>query len=210
MSFGTSWCGKSPLVLIIRGSELVLSRAPAALSLLMCLLVGKKRKSCEQRQGAQAETGATMCIHPCHHWGRARNWQTYLDIFKQEGANLEKVHLSHMEMWSRDLDYQKSLLDQGVNVAYDQFGNEYYYQAATGYTFDILRVEGVVNLVKAGYVKQIVLANETSYKASLRKYGGLGYGHVLENIVPDLKYYGVTDEQLNTMLVENPKRLLAF
>jgi predicted metal-dependent phosphotriesterase family hydrolase len=75
---------------------------------------------------------------------------------------------------------------------------------------DILRVEGVVNLVKAGYAKQIVLPNEVSYKASLRKYGGLGYGHLLENIVPDLKYCGITDEQLHTMLVDNPGRLLSF
>jgi len=28
--------------------------------------------------------------------------------------------------------------------------------------------------------------------------------------VPDLKYYGVTDEQIHTMLVENPKKLLPF
>ena len=171
---------------------------------------GEEEKVLRATARAQVETGAGMCIHPCHHWGRARNHQAYINVLKQEGANLEKVHLSHMEMWARDLDYQKSLLDQGVNVAYDQFGNEYFYQPATGYTSDILRVEGVVNLVKAGYARQIVLANEVSYKASLRKYGGLGYGHVLENIIPDLKYYGVTDEQLNTMLVENPKRLLSF
>lgn len=171
---------------------------------------GEEEKVLRATARAQVETGAGMCIHPCHHWGRARNHQAYINVFKQEGANLEKITLSHMEMWARDLDYQKALLDQGINAAYDQFGNEYYYQPATGYTSDILRVEGVINLVNAGYVNQIVLANEVSYKSSLRKYGGLGYGHVLENIIPDLKYYGITNEQLHTMLVENPKRLLSF
>jgi phosphotriesterase-related protein len=67
-----------------------------------------------------------------------------------------------------------------------------------------------VELVKAGYASQIVLSNEIAWKISLRKYGGYGYAHVLENIGPDLRFYGVTEEQLNTMLVENPKRLLSF
>jgi phosphotriesterase-related protein len=47
-------------------------------------------------------------------------------------------------------------------------------------------------------------------KFRLRKYGGLGYSHLLENIVPDLKYAGVTDAQVHSMLVENPRRLLPF
>ena len=61
-----------------------------------------------------------------------------------------------------------------------------------------------------GYARQIVLANEVVSKFRLRKYGGLGYSHLLENIVPDLKYCGVTDEQIHSMLVENPRRLLLF
>jgi phosphotriesterase-related protein len=61
-----------------------------------------------------------------------------------------------------------------------------------------------------GHAKQIVLSNEIVSKFRLRKYGGLGYAHLLENIVPDLKYFGVTDAQIHTMLVENPRRLLPF
>lgn len=171
---------------------------------------GDEEKVLRATARAQAETDSVMCIHPSHHCGRSRHWHTYLDIIKNEGANLEKVHLCHMEWWSRDIDYQKTLLDRGANVAYDGFGNEYYMAPGMSFATDRERVEGVVELVKAGYTKQVVISNETSFKCGLRKYGGFGFGHLLENSVPDLKFYGVTDEQINTMLVENPKRLVAF
>jgi phosphotriesterase-related protein len=55
-----------------------------------------------------------------------------------------------------------------------------------------------------------VLANEIVSKFRLRKYGGLGYSHLLDNIVPDFKVFGLNDQQLHAMLVENPRRLLPF
>lgn len=171
---------------------------------------GSEEKVLRAAGRAQAETGAALTMHPCHHLGRARHWPTYLDILKEEGANLEKCYLSHMEFWAADIDYQKSLLDRGATVAYDQFGADDYARPGCCKPSDQARVQGVLKLAQAGYVRQVVLSNEVVRKTHLRKYGGYGYAHVLENIVCDLRYFGVTEEQLRTMLVENPRRLLAF
>jgi len=164
------------------------------------------------RAGArtQAMTGATMTIHPCHHYGRARHLHTYLDILKEEGANLEKFYMSHMEFWHDDIDYQKSLLDRGITLSYDQFGCEEYVRPGWSKAPDSARVKAVGTLCKMGYAKQIVLSNEVVSKFRLKKFGGLGYSHLLENIVPDLKYFGVSDADIRTMLVDNPRRLLPF
>lgn len=159
---------------------------------------------------AQAALGSSMTMHPCHHYGRARHLHLYLDILKEEGANLEKIYMSHMEFWHDDIDYQKSLLDRGITLSYDQFGCEEYTRPGWAKAPDSSRVKAVGTLVKAGYVNQIVLSNEVVSKFRLTKYGGLGYSHLLENIVPDLKYFGINDEEIHTMLVENPKRLLPF
>ncbi len=159
---------------------------------------------------AQANTGAAMFIHPCHHYGRAKHWELYLDILREEGANVEKCFLGHMDFWAADLDYQKAVLDRGAMVAYDCFGEEMYVRPGWFRPTDQSRVAGVVKLVEAGYAKQILLSAECCYKCTLRKYGGYGYAHVLENIVPDLRYYGVSEPQINTMLVDNPRRLLPF
>ncbi|MFH1169117.1 MAG: phosphotriesterase-related protein [Chloroflexota bacterium] len=171
---------------------------------------GNEEKVLRAAARAQAETGAAMTMHPCHHYGRARHYHAYLDMIKAEGGNLERCFLSHMEFWAADFDYQKSLLERGVYLAFDQFGGEEYVRPGWPKPSDQARVAAVVKLVQAGYGDRIMLSNEVVCKTRLRKYGGYGYAHVLENIVPDLRYWGVSEKQINTMLVENPKKVLLF
>ena len=71
------------------------------------------------------------------------------------------------------------------------------------------RVDAVVELCKQGYEKQITLGHDICFKTCLKKYGGNGYSHVLEHIVPMLRARGVSGKQIRTMLVDNPKRLLS-
>lgn len=72
------------------------------------------------------------------------------------------------------------------------------------------RVRAVVELLNAGYEKNLVLAQDVCMKIQRRKYGGYGYAHVLENITRDFRHRGVSENQIRTMLVDNPKRLLAW
>jgi phosphotriesterase-related protein len=34
------------------------------------------------------------------------------------------------------------------------------------------------------------------------------YSHIFHNIIPALKKTGITDEQIRTMMIDNPRRLL--
>ncbi len=67
---------------------------------------GSEEKVLRAAARTQAKIGAAMTIHPCHHRGRARHWHTYLDILQEEGANLEKCYMAHMEfssdIWRRN------------------------------------------------------------------------------------------------------------
>ena len=159
---------------------------------------------------AQVETGAAFEIHPARPY-TDKHWDTYFDIIEQEGGNLEKVIACHMEFWAQDVEYQKSLLDRGVVASYDQFGGEEYFTSRNDAYFpDKLRVDAVSALVEAGYAEQVVLSNEVAFKCNYEQFGGHGYGHLLENILPDLRARGLTESQFHTMLVENPRRLLPF
>ena len=171
---------------------------------------GDEEKVLRAAARAQAITGAALTIHPARPY-TGKHWHIYMDIVEQEGGRLEKCYLSHMEFFSQDIEYQRSVLDRGVTIAYDQFGNEMYmYSRGEGYPSDRQRVAGILALGKLGYAGQIVLSNEVAYKCSCVQYGGYGYAHVLENILPELRSQGMTEEQFHIMLVENPKRLLAF
>jgi phosphotriesterase-related protein len=172
--------------------------------------IGDEEKVLRAVAHAQAKTGAALNIHPNF---AGQHWHTYLDILKAEGANLSKCCANHMEMFCPDIEYQKSVLERGVYISYDQFGHEQYFDSmAPGWGFkpDSTRVEFLLQLIRAGYTKRIVLSNETAFKSCYKKYGGYGYAHVVETIVPELRFKGVTEEQLNIMLVENMKELLAF
>ena len=65
-------------------------------------------------------------------------------------------------------------------------------------------------MIKAGYLERILLAQDVCTKIQLKSYGGSGYSYVLERFVPYLKRLGVSDPQIDTILVENPKRVLTF
>jgi len=172
--------------------------------------IGDEEKVLRAVARAQSKTGAALNIHPNF---AGQHWHIYLDILKAEGANLAKCCANHMEMFCPDLEYQKSVLERGIYIAYDQFGHEQYFDSvAPGWGFkpDSTRVEYLLQLIRAGYANRIVLSNETAFKSCYKKYGGYGYAHILESILPELRFKGVTEEQLNTMLIENTKALLAF
>ena len=73
-----------------------------------------------------------------------------------------------------------------------------------------ITVEGVINLLEAGFGDRILLSHDIGRKVFLKSYGGTGYAYIVEKLVPHLRQRGVTEEQINTILVENPKRVLTF
>jgi phosphotriesterase-related protein len=45
-------------------------------------------------------------------------------------------------------------------------------------------------------------------KQSLKRYGGLGYDHLLTAVPVMLRQSGLTDEAIDQMLIDNPRRVL--
>jgi phosphotriesterase-related protein len=158
---------------------------------------------------ASAKTGIPTTVHPNF---LGKHVDTYIDVLLSEGARKDKIFISHIEMYPDDMDYQKAILDRGVSISYDQFGFECYMDSmapGAGLPSDRERVKNLVSLIQAGYEKQLLISNECCFKVLYKRYGGYGYGHILEHIVPELRYKGVTEEQIRTILIDNPKRLFA-
>lgn len=65
-------------------------------------------------------------------------------------------------------------------------------------------------LIDKGYIKNVLVSQDLYVQALYVKNGGYGYAHILKNIVPQFKAGGITDKQIDTIMVENPKRLLSF
>lgn len=65
-------------------------------------------------------------------------------------------------------------------------------------------------LVKEGYEDKIVVAHDIHTKNRLTKYGGHGYSHILNNIVPKMLMRGISQHQVDKILIDNPKCWLTF
>ena len=169
---------------------------------------------------AQRKTGAGFTYHTAPWEG---GYEPFLDLIRQEEADMEKFMLSHCEP-TLDLKYLENLMEEGITLSFDTFGMEYYYDyalkaksdwqgfkpGASDMGRDIQYVKTVVQLCELGYDKNIVLSHDLCHRTELKTYGGWGYSHILENIIPWLKYEGVSSKQIRNMFVENPKRILAY
>ena len=54
-----------------------------------------------------------------------------------------------------------------------------------------------------------MIAHDHCLKVHFAEHGGKGWVYTLTEVVPMLREAGVTEDQLNDILVENPKRIFA-
>ena len=114
---------------------------------------------------------------------------------------------------THDMNYIKSVLDTGVTINFDTFGFEMYIGDAfpgCDVITDKERIQTLVKLCELGYDKQIMVSQDNHMKIHMRSYGGYGYGHILEHIIPQLRQRGVSKKQIENILINNPKRLFSF
>ena len=65
----------------------------------------------------------------------------------------------------------------------------------------------IKKLIDAGYGDHIMLSNDISRRTYFTSYGKFGYTAVLERVVPLLKEYGCSQEDINKLLIDNPARI---
>lgn len=159
---------------------------------------------------AQQQTGAAMNIHP------GRSVHSPLEIIKlmrEAGADITRVVMSHLDLIKHPVEILHELLQTGCYIEYDYFGGYPFNTPSWGMAprqCDGDRIEEICRLISEGYVKQLLISQDTGSKARTVRYGGGGYAHILRDIMPMMLAYGITREQIHTMMVENPKRMLPF
>jgi phosphotriesterase-related protein len=157
---------------------------------------------------ASLQTNVPLTIHQPSFYRMANR---VVDIVLEEGGDLRHTIIDHMCASGEDLGYQLSVLERGVFIEYDLIGSDLYYPSiGTGQPTDDENAAHLKRLIDAGYVEQLLLSHDIFIKICLKHYGGRGYGHILKNFVPMLQEIGVSDQQIHTMLVENPQRLYTY
>jgi len=169
--------------------------------------VSKNEEKCLRAVArAHLRTGVPFGIHvdPSH-----RQAMIVVRILREEGVRPERMVMEHMDE-QPDHDYQLEVAETGVYLEFDTWGSEFYYGPpySVPEPRDIERAECVKYLIDKGHLNQLLLAQDVWLRQLMKKYGGEGYDSLFRYGIPRLKLAGVTQEQIDVMLVENPKRLL--
>jgi phosphotriesterase-related protein len=147
---------------------------------------------------AHVLTGAPVTVHT---HPASRSGLVALRVLGEEGADLSRVVIGHSGD-SADLPYLASLADAGCLLGMDRFGEG-------GPPFLEQRADTVAALCQRGYAGSMVLSHDTAcyidwFDQPEEEAGNYTYIH--DKVLPALAERGVTPEQIETMLVANPRR----
>jgi len=152
---------------------------------------------------AHLRTGVLISTHTHAPTQRGLEQQ---DIFASEGVDLRRAIIGHSGD-SEDLDYLTKLLDRGSYIGMDRFGLDIYLP-------DEKRVATVAKLCGMGYAERMLLSHDAAvyidmYKPEVIKayVPNWSYFHIVDNVIPALLEAGVSQEQIDMMTRENPRRI---
>jgi phosphotriesterase-related protein len=154
---------------------------------------------------AQNRTGVAITTHAA----LGRGGHAQLDTLERAGADLSRVIIGHCDTYGnreeeRDMEYYLPILDRGASLEFDLIGGDHSWP---GYMTDELRAQRLASLIRQGYSRQLLLSTDTCRRSQLRRYGGRGFDYLWTHFLPLLGAQGVSEKDIQTMLVENPKRI---
>jgi phosphotriesterase-related protein len=152
---------------------------------------------------AHRATGVPITTHtptPPEPWGLEQQ-----RIFKEEGVDLGRVVIGHSG-GTTNTDYHLSLIDNGSYLGFDHFG-------LPGITLEE-RVDAVARLCARGYAERIVLSHDAMCfvdwfpRAMTDASGTWCWTYISDEVLPVMRARGISEDDITTMLVDNPRTIL--
>ncbi len=157
---------------------------------------------------AAIATGRVVSVH-VHPWGR--EGIKIINVLAETGVAPDRVILNHMNTAAFDRPYQEELLQRGVYLAYDLFGFDHSLLGAGRYPpSDYAVASTVADLYGSGMGSQLLISQDIGVRTRLSRYGGWGYHHLLDHVVPLLRSFGLHSSDIGRLLVDNPARALSI
>jgi phosphotriesterase-related protein len=164
-------------------------------------LVGDVPRILEAIAIAAVQTGAPVMVHTN---AEQRTGRLALDALTRHGVDPGRIVIAHMGD-SNDLDYLRTIADAGAWLGCDRFGIDHFNPLAD-------RIRTLVALIGEGYADRIHLSHDAA--SFLDFFVGNpvfanekpDYLLITNEVLPALLDAGVTQEQIDQMMVSNPVR----
>ncbi|HWQ75890.1 MAG TPA: amidohydrolase family protein, partial [Syntrophomonas sp.] len=165
---------------------------------------------------AQKATGVPISTHACGSLGYDQTL-----FFEQEGIDMHKLIIGHVGD-TDDLDFLKKIARKGCYLGLDRFGVDTRHPEMLSLE---KRINTTLSLCEDGFIKSLVLSHDASclidywegqsnlrspweltYKTNLDEFK-FQFDYISRFVLPELKNGGMTDDQINEMLIETPRRI---
>lgn len=151
-------------------------------------------------------TGVPISVHtaPLTHSGLVVQ-----QVMTEEGVDLEDVIIGHCGD-TTDVDYLMRLADRGSILGMDRFGVSFAITTAQ-------RVATIADMARRGYADRMVLSHDCACFSDYFPHNDMyaeympdhHYQHICRDVLPALLAAGVSQSQIDTMFIDNPRRHFA-
>ncbi|XOV86604.1 MAG: phosphotriesterase [Pseudomonadota bacterium] len=160
---------------------------------------------------AHRETGLPIMVHS-YPTGQVARRQ--IEIFREEGVDLTRVKIDHSND-TTDVEYLKWILDQGCYLGLDRYPGRL--------VSPHMRTVTLKTLIDQGYGDRLCPSHDCICLAVVKerpdgtmpeehefaRHNHHQYLYIHREVIPDLKEMGVSDAQIKTLFVDNPRRFFA-
>lgn len=156
----------------------------------------------------QKETGVPIITHT----QEGTMGPEQAEFLTSAGANPKSIQIGHMSD-NLDIAYQVRTLDHGVYVSWDRMGLE----VLANCPRDADRYPVLLDLIARGYCDRLLISHDTICswlgrppqvpEAAMPFIANWHPTHLFKNIIPALKRGGATEENIKTIIEDNPRRL---
>lgn len=145
---------------------------------------------------AHLQTGVTVTTHAV----RKPVGLDQLDILTAEGVDPNRVIIGHCDFCA-DPDYHIAIAERGAWLEFDKVAGKFAYEVER-------RIRWILNVIANGHIDRLLLSSDTCMKSDLRTYGGTGYDYVLTGFTQQLLSSGLSQVQIDRILIDNPRAAL--
>jgi len=154
---------------------------------------------------AQSRTGAAITSHNSasvrFEIPEGNVGMQMLEVLEDEGVSPERVIVGHVDE-NVDIRNLEALANKGAYVQLDTIGKQHY-------LLDTTRADLVKAAKNRGFLDHVLLGQDRNRKPELKKYGGPGYSDILDRFTTLLSERGLSRQEIETILVLNPARVLS-
>ncbi len=148
---------------------------------------------------AHRQTGAPISTHTEH----GTMAEAQLDLLERLGVNPGRVIIGHVDH-NPDYYVHRRLASRGAYLGYDRM-----HRTVSGSDADVVAL--LLRMVEGGFGDRVLLSVDVARRSRFKAYGGgPGLTYVLEHVVPRLREEGLSEGEVEQIMVRNPARALTW